>query len=95
MDVRIAENSGPARRTLRRSIGADSLDVLIDYEGIEILGSFHQQPSSAVVPKSKQPGRSGRDLCGSLKGHAPSAPIVSLAAIAGAKDEVFDGRLMQ
>jgi hypothetical protein len=30
MDVRIAENSGSARRTLGRSIGADSLDVLID-----------------------------------------------------------------
>jgi two-component system response regulator MprA len=80
MNVLVVDDDFAIRESLDRSLRANGYDVELAKDGDEALQALDDTPFDAVVLDVLMPGRSGIDVCRSLRADGNRVPILILTA---------------
>jgi two-component system response regulator MprA len=80
MNVLVVDDDFAIRESLDRSLRANGYDVELASDGTEALQAIDDTPFDAVVLDVLMPGRSGIDVCRSLRAAGNRVPILILTA---------------
>jgi two-component system response regulator MprA len=80
MNVLVVDDDFAIRESLDRSLRANGYDVELAKDGTEALQAIDDTPFDAVVLDVLMPGRSGIDVCRSLRAAGNRVPILILTA---------------
>jgi DNA-binding response OmpR family regulator len=87
--ILVIEDDANIQRVLQRLFLAENYDVKTTSEGQEGWAAFAGSSPDAVILDLMLPGRSGRELCRSIKESSPETPVVVLSAISDVADKVL------
>jgi two-component system response regulator MprA len=80
MNVLVVDDDFAIRESLDRSLRANGYDVELAKDGTEALQAIDDTPFDAIVLDVLMPGRSGIDVCRSLRAAGNRVPILILTA---------------
>lgn len=87
--VLVVEDDVRIQKALHRLFEAEGYQVRSAYDGTAGLEAFHGSSPDAVVLDLMLPGRSGREVCKSMKQSSPETPVLILSAISEVADKVL------
>ena len=87
--ILVVEDDPAVQRALRRLFEAEGYSVFAAGDGKDAVEMFRGNPPSAVVLDLRLPSMSGREVCGELKQHSPTVPIIVLSAASDVSDKVL------